>query len=37
MMCVYFEKHWEQPVVEMRKELNIEDPPHTPQKAKVPS
>lgn len=35
MMCVYFEKHWEQPIEDFRKELNIEEPPLTPQKAKA--
>ncbi|CAH1787226.1 unnamed protein product [Owenia fusiformis] len=27
LMNVYYEKHWEQPLIELREELNIETPP----------
>lgn len=27
LMSVYFEKHWERNVSDLRKELNIEEPP----------
>ena len=30
LLNVYYEQHWEQPLDEMRKELNIEPPPPTP-------
>lgn len=30
LMCVYFEKHWEQDLNEMRQELNIDPPPDLP-------
>lgn len=30
VMTVYFEKHWELPIEQLRSELNIESPPYTP-------
>lgn len=30
LMCVYFEKHWERDLEELRDELNIEPPPVAP-------
>lgn len=30
LMCVYFEKHWERDLQELRDELNIEPPPEIP-------
>ena len=34
LMNIYYEHHWEQSIHELRAQMNIEEPPPTPEKRK---